>query len=55
MLEKGQSEILKELSEALDQGRLKAAAEIMEKEQETLVSLIYETMDGQRYLWMGKC
>ncbi|MCB7318370.1 hypothetical protein [Lacrimispora sp. 210928-DFI.3.58] len=54
VLEKGQSEILKELSEALDQGRLKAAAEIMEKEQETLVSLIYETMDGQRYLWDGE-
>lgn len=54
LLEEEQAAVLREIWEALEQGDLKAAARIMERERDALTALVYETMDGQRYLWDGE-
>lgn len=48
-----QEKVMQMLMESLKQGNLEQGARLMEKEEETLLSMFYETMESGRYLYDG--
>lgn len=49
-----QKEVLAEIMEALEAQDLETAARVMDREEETLMTLFYEAMGGTRYLYDGQ-
>lgn len=53
VLREEERDVLEEIASSMKERDLREAARIMNRQEEILVSLFYETMDSQRYLYDG--